>query len=883
MGKKIKFEITIEDTLKGDSNKSNTNKEKISSKFKKIKFRNKIPMFEDLKPKNDKEDIESKEALDFIFKNKNIHNIGITGNYSAGKSSILESYIKKYGYSKKHIVNISLATFQNKKISKRKLQELEKEIVEQLYYSVYNYERIKKLLVSIIGALCITLSIILFCRVFFSENFINFFQTNKIKKILFVYLLLLLELTCVFIKLYEKSKFSIKISDIEAKFDNTSKDKSKNIFNENLSFIFKIFSTYKSRLKIIIFEDLDRFENPIVFEDLKKLNYLLNENLKKRILFNTKANIKFIYVLKDEIMSTENRTKFFDFIYPVVPFVSYFSSGDALNKLISEKYNLQDELPSEFISSISLFVQDMRILKNTLNEYRIYRKEVDRNPETNEKSGMYYKKLFSIILYKNIFSEDFAKLQRLEGKLVGIFTKKKFIEDLEVEIEKECKSKNKKEIKEKKEKLERLKNNNISKLIKENDISLDEFNIFDNNLEKENVRKKELVIFLLRKEYIDENYSLYINKSYNESIKDINFKRNVLIDNGNSFMDFIDHPRIIINSLEEEYFMNKNSLNLYILKEMLEPEMLVNNKNKYDIYISNFINSNELIENLQLCKNFFSLEEKEKLYNILGEDGIKNFLNKYITNYNELLIEISCLINKEHIADYNENTRNKFKQRIENCSEILNLKNEEYFKTLCKLFEILKIKMKKIDTNEKEISKIRDYVIKNNMYELNIENIKFVVEQNGMLYKPEESYTQISRIVNVKKYVDSNIKEYLKNIFFKCKSHNESENAIIMLLNNKKVKLEDAKRIIEMESKKRIIQNVGNIKSTNLYSDLFKYNVVVANYNNVRIFYNKDINCKYAVNREESIKILKDFCCENKNDFDSSTLNNITKLTNIVL
>ena len=39
-------------------------------------------------------------ALDFIFKNDDVKNIAISGAYSAGKSSVLETYKKKHSRSK---------------------------------------------------------------------------------------------------------------------------------------------------------------------------------------------------------------------------------------------------------------------------------------------------------------------------------------------------------------------------------------------------------------------------------------------------------------------------------------------------------------------------------------------------------------------------------------------------------------------------------------------------------------------------------------------------------------------------------------------------------------------------------------------------------------
>ena len=61
--------------------------------------------FQHLAPIDTVEDKTTFDALDYALSQKNIHNIALTGNYGSGKSSILESYIKrskKYCYEKEN-------------------------------------------------------------------------------------------------------------------------------------------------------------------------------------------------------------------------------------------------------------------------------------------------------------------------------------------------------------------------------------------------------------------------------------------------------------------------------------------------------------------------------------------------------------------------------------------------------------------------------------------------------------------------------------------------------------------------------------------------------------------------------------------------------------
>lgn len=56
---------------------------------------------------------------------------------------------------------------------------------------------------------------------------------------------------------------------------------------------------YKKKLKYIIFEDLDRYNNPLIFQRLRELNRNLNIGERKLV---------FIYTLKDSIFSKENES-----------------------------------------------------------------------------------------------------------------------------------------------------------------------------------------------------------------------------------------------------------------------------------------------------------------------------------------------------------------------------------------------------------------------------------------------------------------------------------------------------------------------------------------------------------------------------------------------
>ncbi|HIF6775982.1 TPA: hypothetical protein ACX37Z_004963, partial [Serratia marcescens] len=94
----------------------------------------------------------------------------------------------------------------------------------------------------------------------------------------------------------------------------------------------------------IVFEDMDRFNSNNIFERLHEVNRLVN--IQRDIAGHNKSTLRFIYLLRDDIFISKDRTKFFDYIIPVIPvvdssnsydqFISHFDGGGIL-KLFNER------------------------------------------------------------------------------------------------------------------------------------------------------------------------------------------------------------------------------------------------------------------------------------------------------------------------------------------------------------------------------------------------------------------------------------------------------------------------------------------------------------------------------------------------------------------
>lgn len=165
-----------------------------------------------------------------------------------------------------------------------------------------------------------------------------------------------------------------------------------------------------SKTTVVVFEDLDRYDNIEVFTKLRELNFLLNHFIKVN---GDERIVRFVYMLRDGLFFSKNRTKFFDFILPIVPIVD---SKTSENKLIELLKDIENRPSGSVIANISLYVDDMRLLKSIVNEYIVYSKIVPLN-----KINLEADKLFALIILKNIFPNEFDLLQEDKGFIVEVF------------------------------------------------------------------------------------------------------------------------------------------------------------------------------------------------------------------------------------------------------------------------------------------------------------------------------------------------------------------------------------------------------------------------------------------------------------------------------
>ncbi|MFA0133919.1 ATP-binding protein [Vibrio splendidus] len=380
--------------------------------------------FVDLAPTDEADKAGSySEALRFATNNPKISNIALTGPYGSGKSSIIQSFLKTY---RRPVLHISLATFiteADTNVEAVDRQEIERSILQQMLYGadanklpLSRFKRIQSPGVwSIFKSLYILLGVLALGYVFHQrEGVINgtYFTPialeNSISLGLFVLATAFLwqVLHHFYVASFGLSLKGISLKNVEIK---PACDDESSILNRHLDEIVYFFQ--ETSYDLVIIEDLDRFDNTDIFVTLREINGLVNANS------GVKRHIRFLYALRDDMFVNTERTKFFEFIIPVIPIINSSNSIDMVLK-VGARLALNEGLDRQFLREVSRYLNDLRLIQNIFNEYSIY---MD-NLKTDGENLLDANKLLAVLIYKNVYPRDFEKLHRGKGALAAILS-----------------------------------------------------------------------------------------------------------------------------------------------------------------------------------------------------------------------------------------------------------------------------------------------------------------------------------------------------------------------------------------------------------------------------------------------------------------------------
>lgn len=418
---------------------------------------------------------------------------------------------------------------------------------------------------------------------------------------------------------------------------------------------------------VIVFEDMDRFNANRIFERLREVNTLVNIQLQKE---NEKV-LRFFYLLRDDIFVSKDRTKFFDYIIPVVPVVDGSNSYD---QFIShfKKSGFFEKFDENFLQGLSLYIDDMRLLKNIYNEFLIYFNrlnitELDCN------------KMLAIIAYKNLFPRDFADLQLNQGFVYTLFDSKdsfiagevkrlneqidkknheidmaknehfKTVEELNVYFDtkkpidywnrkQDLSESDKQDYAERRQAIENRLNNKILDLEEEifrlkQELILMQSKSLDDIITRDNISTIfsitstneigvvtdfneiksseyfDLLKYLIRNGYIDETYADYMTYFYENSLSRIDktFLRSVTDRKAKEYTYQLKNPQMVISRLRLIDFDQEEILNFSLLTYLLHTQTHIK-------YLERFLDQLKKTKNFKFIGAYFDVTSEMPSY-----------------------------------------------------------------------------------------------------------------------------------------------------------------------------------------------------------------------------------------------------------------------------
>lgn len=712
--------------------------------------------------------------------NKGCKIIAFTGRYGIGKTSIINSILKKL-HNKGNSIRISLGNYRNAKTDDEEgkvdevcidSNDIETKILQQIIYTtnenklpMSRFKRIKytsntKKVFSSLAILILMILVYVYYPKIYEVIFNKFYDTAIVifpKTIcIFLCFILFLGIWYVIYRFVMGIKTSINISslkykDLEISVNNNDE---RSVFNKYLDEIVYFFKQTKTNMLII--EDLDRYGNISleIFKKLKELNFLLNSNETIR----NNGGVLFIYALRDDLfLNNEDRVKFFDNIIPVV---SKFSNQNAkeyimeLYKEFHDKYELN--IDEKLLRVISIYIQDRRLLLNIFMEFKTYVDNLKNNQHIN------YTELFAVICYKNINPIDFEKRLKYNGDLYNVFNyKNEFINILNKELI--------------------LRNDNIRKEIIEMK-KLRNLDIID--------LKKSFLLDVLKdlypRDYLNR-IKLYIDDDEFSIDRFLDYEINTSILKDSTFeYAFPNYSKQTINSETVNKFLNKvDNLN-YDFKKMEKEidsnlEQIKINAAKTVEEILNVDELLELISDVKIKKIF----ENKLLISLVKNGFIKENYEKSLSFFKtgDLSPE-----DYKFLIYVDTNDKLEFNYKINNIKEVINIiDTKEFLKESLLNNDVVDFLLKqgsKLKKNNliSQLKKINNYKLnfleqymlynKNNFITLlkeiyNDELLNYIFEDDKVIKKKETWFKLIienidlnsnSEIVTLlKKYIEKNI------------------------------------------------------------------------------------------------------------------------------
>lgn len=385
------------------------------------------------------------DDLKFALEQVDSRNIAVTGHYGSGKSSVANTCINEMGVEEK-VLRISMSTFSLATDPKPEGESLysddiEYKIVQHLLYKCdrnkiphSGFKRVRTpehrnyknhIALILVAFACYIIAFEpAFLRIdsFYDAYYkllgetcgwwINLFADAIAIGYLLWFLYRVGLILASNINHFRNIKIETRGVSLEA-----SNDAGVSVFNKYLDEI--IYIIQQNQYDYILFEDLDRLDNSDkLFLKIRELNMLINESETFR---KTGRTVRFIYAIRDDVFTRELRTKCFDYIVAAVPVVDHYNVTDYLIKEY-KRNGLFKTVETPVLEQLLSRVSGLRELKNIVNEYTLFQKSLKAHLSSDDAN--YEQKLLAVIVYKNLFPQDFAKAYLKHGLFYAVFKNK---------------------------------------------------------------------------------------------------------------------------------------------------------------------------------------------------------------------------------------------------------------------------------------------------------------------------------------------------------------------------------------------------------------------------------------------------------------------------
>lgn len=369
--------------------------------------------------------------IECALKDDRILNIALSGVYGSGKSSVIETLIKR-AHPKQRFLQISLATHASKEeresgaMNQNEILSLEYSILQQIIYledslleSLFSHKChlsedgiINKTLWTVFFILSLLLT-------FFPDLIGNLkvFEDLTVPKALSTAIgiigLATFTVTSIIGIYYVVKQFRIKQLSINSgigKAELESESAPVSLFNQQLDNILLFFQ--RTDYNVVVFEDLDRFNYPQLYLKLREINKIINSSkfVNRRIVF--------VYAVKDDIFNDNFRVKVFDYIRHIPPLASPRNSKDFLRVTLNEM-GYENVISDKVLRHVATYLEDMRTVLNTANEFD----QIYHDFSFDERKDLKPDNLLTFIAYKNVHPDKYALLSMQKGILADTLTK----------------------------------------------------------------------------------------------------------------------------------------------------------------------------------------------------------------------------------------------------------------------------------------------------------------------------------------------------------------------------------------------------------------------------------------------------------------------------